>query len=224
MYNNCRCEARRNFPLAHDFANVLGIIALNTEALRAQGSHPAAEQALETMARAVRNGRDLTDRLLAFARRRPLAVRPVRLDQWLPAARALLVQAAGPRIALEVEAPALLPEVLCDTSQLDTALVNLVINARDAMSGAGRIRVHAYARDSHVCLSVADEGPGMTDEVRRRALEPFYSTKGEAGTGLGLPQVYGFMRQLGGDLSIESAPGRGTRVVLRFPAAATESG
>jgi signal transduction histidine kinase len=109
-------------------------------------------------------------------------------------------------------------------------VVNLVVNARDAMAGSGRITLRVYACDNDsgapkafagsparfVCVAVQDDGPGMTERVRRRALEPFYTTKGEAGTGLGLSQVYGFMQQAGGDLTIESEPGRGTTVHLFF--------
>ena len=88
------------------------------------------------------------------------------------------------------------------------------------MSGRGRItlRTHTCA-DGEPCLTVEDDGPGMSEQTRRRALEPFYTTKGESGTGLGLAQVYGFMQQLGGGIDIDSAPGRGTRVRLRFPRA-----
>jgi two-component system NtrC family sensor kinase len=111
------------------------------------------------------------------------------------------------------------------------AVVNLVINARDAMAGAGRIGIRCFVcedegelprpvkakPETFVCIAVQDNGPGMTDEVRRRALEPFYTTKGKAGTGLGLPQVYGFVRQLGGYLTIDPAPGGGTVVHLYLP-------
>jgi signal transduction histidine kinase len=98
------------------------------------------------------------------------------------------------------------------------ALLNLVMNARDAMAGRGRLVLRSYA-DSHsgvTCLDVQDDGPGMSEKTRRHAMEPFFTTKGEHGTGLGLAQVYGFMRQTGGSVEIEAAPGRGTRVRLSF--------
>jgi signal transduction histidine kinase len=106
-----------------------------------------------------------------------------------------------------------------------------VVNARDAMSGSGRIDLRVFVCEHetdlpktftgkpapYVCIAVQDNGPGMTDEVRRRALEPFYTTKGNAGTGLGLSQVYGFVRQLGGHLTLDPAPGGGTVVHLYLP-------
>jgi two-component system NtrC family sensor kinase len=219
--------------IAHDFANTLNILALNIALARKQvAESPALELPLANIERAARAGKQLVERLLSFARRRPLTLQRLRLDSWLGAAQPLLVQAAGPRVAIDVEAAAPLAEVLCDTGQLDTVLVNLVINARDAMAGAGRITVRAYPCEDEagvpkvlvgpapfVCLSVQDTGPGMPEEVKRRALEPFYTTKGEVGTGLGLSQVYGFMQQVGGSVTIESAPGRGTSVHLFFPVA-----
>jgi signal transduction histidine kinase len=209
--------------LAHDFGNLLQVVALNAAMLRSRLRGAGVEDVLSTLERAVQGGMSLIERLLAFARRRPLSLRPVRLDAWLETSRPLLAQAAGGRIALAIEAQPHLPEIVCDPNALDVALVNLVVNARDA--GSGRIAVRAYRRSDqrYVCLAVRDDGPGMSDEVRRRALEPFYTTKGEAGTGLGLSQVSGFMEQAGGTVSIDSAPGRGTAVTLCFPEA-RESG
>ena len=220
--------------IAHDFANTLNIVAINAALMRELCANaPALEPSLVQVERAVRGGTALVDRLLSFARRRPLRLERVRLDAWLKAAQPLLAQAAGSRVTLVTEADLPLAEVLCDTAQLDTALVNLVVNARDAMAGSGRITVRAYPCEDNagapqarvagprfVCLSVLDNGPGMSEEVRRRALEPFYSTKGEGGTGLGLPQVYGFMRQIGGGMSIESSADGGAAIHLFFPVAA----
>jgi two-component system, NtrC family, sensor kinase len=223
--------------ITHDFGNLLQVVAMNNEVMRQASSDPVImKQALGTTERAVRAGMALLDRLTSFARVRPLALTRVQLCDWLEAARPLLVQAAGPLVTVRISARLPLPEVLCDATQLDSAVVNLVINARDAMGGRGDISLRAYAGDpnsgapkaftgnapSFVCLSVQDSGPGMPNEVKRRALEPFYTTKGEAGTGLGLPQVYGFMQQLGGDLAIDSVLGQGTTVHLFFPVAATE--
>jgi signal transduction histidine kinase len=218
--------------MAHDFANLLNVVGMNVALIRQQPLDRAGtERALAAIERAVGGGGRVAQRLLAFARRTPLALTRVRLDAWLEAARPLIAQAAGPRVSLTAECATPMPEILCDVSELDVALVNLVLNARDAMGGAGSISVRAYPCDEEsgapqafiarpvrfVCLTVKDDGPGMTEAVRRRALEPFYTTKGESGTGLGLPQVYGFMQQLGGQLSIESEPGRGTAVHLFFP-------
>ena len=217
--------------ITHDFGNLLHIVALNVELLR-QGPADAAavKGALDAVERAVRDGMSMLDRLMSVARRRPLALMRVQLDEWIGTARPLLEQAAGPLVTLRTEVARPLPEVLCDAGQLDAAVVNLVVNARDAMAGSGRITLRVYACDNDsgapkafagsparfVCLTVQDDGPGMTERVRRRALEPFYTTKGEAGTGLGLSQVYGFMQQAGGDMTIDSEPGRGTTVHLFF--------
>ena len=218
--------------ITHDFGNVLHIVALNVELLRQGPADPAAlKGALDAVERAVRGGMSMLDRLMSFARRRPLALMQVRLDEWIETARPLLEQAAGPLVTLRTESAGRpLPEVLCDAGQLDAAVVNLVVNARDAMAGSGRITLRVYACDMDsgapkafagsparfVCVAVQDDGPGMTERVRRRALEPFYTTKGEAGTGLGLSQVYGFMQQAGGDMTIDSEAGRGTTVHLFF--------
>ena len=220
--------------MAHDFANLFNVVGMNTALLRARPEdRQLAEHAITSIERAVQSGRQVSQRLLGFARRRPLALQRVRLDAWLEKARPLLAQAAGPGITVEVSSAAALPDIVCDASELDVALLNLVINARDAMAHTGRIEVRAVPCDEangaprelvakparFVCLTVKDEGCGMTEEVRRRALEPFYTTKGEAGTGLGLSQVYGFMQQLGGQVFLDSAPDRGTAVHLYFPVA-----
>lgn len=222
--------------MAHDFANLFNIVGLNAQVLReSRQDRELSGPALSAIERAVRSGRQVAERLLVFARRRPLALTRVQLGAWLEAARPLLAQAAGPRVTLDLGSAPALPEILCDASELDVALVNLVINARDAMAQSGRIEVRAYPCDEasgapqalvarpprFVCLTVKDDGPGMTEQVRRRALEPFYTTKGEAGTGLGLSQVYGFMQQVGGQIVLDSAPGRGTAVHLYFPVASS---
>lgn len=220
--------------IAHDVGNLLSVVAMNVALLRQRSSDPAVvARALAVMERAVTSGMQMIQRLLSFARRRPIEIKPVRLDTWLDAARPLLAQAAGPRVTLSFDATPNLPEVLCDAGQLDAAVLNLIVNARDAMAGSGRINVRVFPCDDEtgatrgsvdnparfVCLAVHDSGPGMTEEVRRRSIEPFYTTKGDAGTGLGLSQVYGFMQQLGGNMAIDSAPDRGTTIHLFLPVA-----
>ncbi len=220
--------------MAHDFANVLNVVGMCVEVLKTKAADQfIVAQALGSIERAVRNGKRVAERLLAFARRRPLTLTRVRLDSWLDAARPLFAQAVGERVALEVQSVQPLPEILCDVGELDVALINLLVNARDAMAGSGRVSVRADLCDEEsgvpeglvgkpgrfVCVTVRDEGPGMPEEVKGRAPEPFFSTKGEAGTGLGLSQVYVFMQQLGGELTIDSAPGRGTSIHLYFPVA-----
>jgi two-component system NtrC family sensor kinase len=220
--------------IAHDFSNMLQVVSLNLTVL---GEDPRdrrlKERAISVAQQAVRRSADLIERLLHFARRRPLNPTRANLESAVSAAKELLAHAAGPRAQVVVEPAADLPEVVCDTNQLETALVNLVVNARDAMGGSGRVILRAYlCDDDHapqvkparpgagfVCLAIEDSGSGMPEDVRKRALEPFFTTKGEAGTGLGLSQVYGFMQQVGGSVRIDSAPGRGTTVHLFFPVA-----
>lgn len=216
--------------ISHDFANLLGIVSMSAELLRHGPRSPEAfDQTLGGIDRAVQTGTALINRLMSFARRRPMTLAPLHLDAWLREAHPLLAQAAGSRVRVAIKADAPAPPVLCDVSQLDVAVLNLIVNARDAMAGRGAITLrvercarHEAPRAAHngfVCLAVQDDGPGMPPEVQRHALEPFFTTKGESGTGLGLAQVYGFMQQLGGDVKIDTAPGGGTSIRLYFPIA-----
>lgn len=216
--------------IAHDFANVLGIVATNLEVLRRTGPQdgvPAA--ALERMQRAVDNGTGMARQLLSFSRKRELEAVAIDLNEAVTGALPLLRQAAGERIRVRTEFEAGLPACKVDRGQLETALINLVVNARHAIEGPGEVTVRTRTvtrpapgprrrRQDFACVTVQDNGRGMDDEVRRHAAEPFFTTKGEEGTGLGLAQVYGFMQQLGGDLTIDSQPGAGTAVHLCFPA------
>lgn len=220
--------------MAHDFANLLNVAGTSAAILRANSGNRAIEEhAIDSLERTVRAGHHVSNRLLSFARRKALALERVRLDAWLEVARPLFAQAAGSHVELDVQSTPGLPEILCDTGELDVALINLLVNARDAMAGSGRISVRAFPCDDengvpqaivagppkYVCLTVRDNGPGMSKVVRQRALEPYFTTKGEAGTGLGLSQVYGFMQQLGGQLTIDSKVGHGTAIHLFFPVA-----
>ena len=221
--------------IAHDFGNVLNIVSTNLHLLAMPATDgDTRERAIRLASRGVEHGAQLVDQLLTFARRRPLRVEPAQLDTLLRAAAPLLAQAAGGGVTVTLEALPGLPACLLDASQLEVALINLVVNARDAMSAAGAITMRAYEGTDDdtgagepgadfVCLEVRDDGPGMSDDVRRRALDPFFTTKGESGTGLGLAQVYGFMQQVGGDLSIQSRPGEGTTVRLYFRKARAEA-
>ena len=202
--------------IVHDFNNLLQVMVMNLD-LALRDPARAASAALAAR-RAAEHASALIRRLLTFARRHPLEMRTAHLNSLLTDAHPLLAQAAGSRIELVLQLAGDLPPVLVDETQFEVALLNLVVNARDALAGRGRIVLRTQAvRGGGACLSVEDDGPGMSEATRRRALEPFFSTKGEAGTGLGLSQVYGFMQQIGGGLEIVSAPGKGTRVELRFP-------
>ena len=218
--------------LAHDFNNLLTVIIGNTELLAERLSNDApARQLVETTRIAAIRGTALTHRLLAFARRQKL--QPVLLDvnEAVSGVRELLARTLGPGIAIEAElSPGVWP-VMADAAQVETALLNLAINARDAMPLGGTLRFESanvpassdgYDRPridgDGVRLTVADTGVGMTSDVMARAVEPFYTTKEVGkGTGLGLSMVYGFMKQTGGDVRIDSVPGRGTKVHLLFP-------
>lgn len=217
--------------IAHDFANLLNVISTNLHILSTVSGEAPMRATVAVAQRAVARGTELVSHLLAFARRQPLRLQAADLNALVLEAIELLRQAAGPRMELVTELAPDLSRCLTDAAQLEVAIVNLVVNARDALAGKGRIVLRTYdCKDDAVAgpgarpadaigLAVEDNGPGMSEEVRRRALEPFYTTKGQAGTGLGLSQVYGFMQQIGGSMRIESTPGAGTAVHLFFPKA-----
>ena len=209
--------------IAHDFGNLLQIVSLNLDMIaREAGDAARTRRAAAVAARAVARGKTLIARLLTFARQQPLEIRPADLNALITEAHPLVAQAAGSGIELHLQLAPALPLVRTDASQFEMALLNLVVNARDAMQGKGRLVLRTFAEEAGgaPCLEVEDDGPGMSEATRRRALDPFFTTKGDAGTGLGLPQVYGFMQLAGGSLEIDSAPARGTRVRLCFATAA----
>jgi PAS domain S-box-containing protein len=221
--------------IAHDFNNLLtGIIgAIDLMQKRiAQGRHAEIER-YATMAKASANrAASLTHRLLAFARRQPLDPRPVDVRRLVASIEELLRRSIGEQVALEIVAPEGLFGTYCDPHQLESALLNLAINSRDAMPDGGRLTIraanadvsttHAAARDvapgQYVYVSVTDSGTGMSPTVQARAFDPFFTTKpiGQ-GTGLGLSMVYGFARQSEGHVRIQSELGRGTTVELYLP-------
>jgi CheY-like chemotaxis protein len=170
----------------------------------------------------------LTHRLLAFSRRQPLEPRAVDAHKLIVSLEELIRRTLGPSIQLEVPAAPELWSTLCDPNQLENALLNLVINARDAMPSGGRLRLETVnthlgradvgAEGDYVCIRVGDTGTGMTPDVIARAFEPFFTTKplGQ-GTGLGLSMIYGFVKQSDGHVRIDSRVGEGTRVMLFLP-------
>ena len=228
--------------IAHDFNNMLTVIDGNLEMLRPQlDTNPVTLQHIEAAARASQRAGNLTAQLLAFSRRQRLDPKALAPDAVIGGMSSLLSRTVGEQLALHIEIRHQTPwSCLADQNQLEAALLNLVINAAHAITGQGRIRItvenmtlagaDAAWRDSngedavavgdYVCISVEDDGCGMSDEVRRRALEPFFTTKpiGQ-GTGLGLSQTYGFVRQSGGAMRIDSRPGRGTTVAMLLPRA-----
>jgi len=221
--------------LAHDFNNLLASIGGSLEllALRVRTNKLDDLDRFVGIAQgAVRRAAALTHRLLAFSRRQPLDARALDPAGLVDGMLDLVRRTIGPAIALEVErAPGLWP-TLVDPNQLENALLNLCINARDAMPDGGRLRIalansvldagqaacSELTAGDYVLLSVSDTGTGMAPEVLAKAFDPFYTTKpiGQ-GTGLGLSMIYGFARQSGGHVSAESAPGRGTAVHMLLP-------
>jgi two-component system cell cycle sensor histidine kinase/response regulator CckA len=219
--------------VAHDFNNLLAAISGAAEAALAR--RPGAETAedLRQILDSAGRGARLVKQLLAFASRQALAPRVVALGAAVEAMAPLLTRLLGPRhaLALELDRPG--PRARVDPSQLDQALLNLVVNARDAMPEGGVIRIGLSALDltseevvqggvippgSWAVLSVADEGAGIPSALLPRIFEPFFTTRrGQGGTGLGLSTVLGILRQSGGHVSVASAPGRGTVFRLWFP-------
>jgi CheY-like chemotaxis protein/two-component sensor histidine kinase len=164
-------------------------------------------------------GARLTSHLLSFARQQVLRPTALELSPLLTDLSQTLVRTLGRDIAVHIDLAPDLPAVLADAAHLDSALLNLALNARHAMPRGGELRIGAYAIPGQVVITVADTGEGMTAEVLAQASEPFFSTKGAKGSGLGLSMVQGFARQSGGELRIESMPGRGTRIEIGLPIA-----
>jgi signal transduction histidine kinase len=222
--------------IAHDFNNLLAVILGNLELLGEElAGNASARQKIAAALRSTLRGSDLTYRLLAYARRQPLAPKTTRVDELIRGMRDLLLRPLGPTI----EAGFALDEGLwpteIDQSQLETSLLNLVINARDAMPEGGKLVITAanvaigrdgaqrhenLAPGDYVRIAVSDTGTGMSEAVRDRAFDPFFTTKGIGkGTGLGLSMVYGFVKQSGGHIEIDSAVGCGTTVNIYLPRA-----
>jgi PAS domain S-box-containing protein len=221
--------------LAHDFNNLLGGIsgALEMSGLRAQQGRLAdIDGFVASGLGAVKRAAALTHRLLAFARKQPLAPKVTDVDGLIDGMLELITRTVGPGVAVKVSTSHAGHRVLVDQPQLENALLNLCINARDAMEGAGRISILTRSRaidartaaieqvepGMYVALQVTDTGRGMTPEVTSRAFDPFFTTKPVGqGTGLGLSMIYGFVRQSGGTVEIESQPGHGTTVTVSLP-------
>lgn len=214
--------------IAHDFNNMLTVIIGNIEMMQralATGDAARVERAVGNALKGAENAGALTQRLLAFARRQALAPRPVDAGALVGGMEPLLARAVGQRIALRLDLAPGLPPILVDAGELENAILNLAVNARDAMAEGGTLTLstapHCDATGAEqVEIAVADTGTGMPPDILARAVEPFFTTKAlDRGTGLGLSTVHGFAQQSGGDIGIESAPGAGTTVRLRFPAA-----
>jgi CheY-like chemotaxis protein len=217
--------------VAHDFNNLLTPIVGTLDLLQHKGLGGLREQRLIAgAAQSAERARMLVQRLLAFARRQPLQLIAVDLAELVAGMGDLVASTTGPTIMVEVDVAFGLPPADADPNQLELALLNLAVNARDAMPEGGRLRIALgqervdagrglpVVAGDYIRLSVTDTGSGMDAATLARAVEPFFSTKGVGkGTGLGLSMVHGLALQLGGALTIRSEPGEGTEVALFLP-------
>jgi NO-binding membrane sensor protein with MHYT domain/nitrogen-specific signal transduction histidine kinase len=219
--------------IAHDFNNMLGIIMGNLELLSILPGLPArAETFIKTGMDGAKKASDLTHRLLAFSRNQVLQAVPSDLNALIPSALILAKRAVEPTVLVSSDVHPDLPTVLIDPINFESSLLNLILNARDAMPQGGEIMVTArteyfdpekakseqLAVGKYIAVSISDTGSGMSDEVIRRATEPFFTTKGVGkGSGMGLSMVYGFARQSGGTLAIKSQLGKGSTVTIYLP-------
>jgi signal transduction histidine kinase len=223
--------------IAHDFNNMLATVLGSLELMERRVTDPERLHALiQRASGAVERGAQLTSRLLAFSRRQRLAARPTDLNRLVLDLIPLIASTVGRGVRVTTDLAADLPPAMVDPSQIEAALVNLALNARDAMPQGGTLRI-ASGEESlrerptqedpetgeYVRLVVSDTGLGMVPDVLRRAFEPFFTTKGPTGTGLGLSQVYGVARQSGGLARLESAPGEGTTITLLLPQAVPDA-
>ena len=226
--------------IAHDFNNLLMVVSGNLQLLEEKllTAEPGLRGLVQTAGDAVTRGAQLTRRMLAFARSQRLEPRTIDATLLIKDLLPLIRRMLGETIAVDAKLVGDLWPTVTDPHQLESALVNLAINARDAMPRGGRLiiateKLHLSERSPEmpelepgdfVAISVGDSGVGMSEEVRRRAFEPFYTTKEPGkGTGLGLSMVHGFIKQCGGQISLASTPGAGTIVAMYLPRATGEA-
>lgn len=221
--------------VAHDFNNLLMAISGSLELLRKRLSGDERSAVLLNNAlQGVERGTALTQRLLAFARRQELRPQIVDACALVHQMRELLERAVGPGVRIALDVPPALPAICVDSNQLELAILNLAVNARDAMPSGGCLTIrlglddggekHLPTGQRRIFVGVEDTGVGMDQATLARATQPFFTTKGPGkGTGLGLSMVYGLAAQSGGELKIDSEPGRGTRVLVFLPLAGKDS-
>ncbi|KAB0550649.1 PAS domain-containing protein [Pseudomonas argentinensis] len=216
--------------IAHDFNNLLTPIMASLELIRRRLPDDRCIKLTDGALQAADRARILVGRLLTFARRQTLKPQPVALCTLIRNMRDLIQRSVGPMIELRIDIAERMPTVFIDPHQLELAVLNLAVNARDAMGESGRLSISAELHEvlsehtaglgsgQYTCLMISDSGCGMDEETLRRCAEPFYSTKGVGkGTGLGLSMVQGLLMQSGGGFAIDSTPGQGTRVRLWLP-------
>jgi PAS domain S-box-containing protein len=216
--------------IAHDFNNLLMIVSGHAEMLRRRVSEPKAVKGIEAISNAAQRGESLTRQLLTFSRRQPLNPVAIDLRQRVEAMRDMLGSSLRGNITLAVDIPPDLWPVKVDVAELELALVNIAVNARDAMPEGGAFTVSArnvvvppgrragHLAGDHVEVALSDTGTGIPPEVIKKIFDPFFTTKEVGkGTGLGLSQVYGFANQSGGVINVQSQVGRGTTITLYLP-------
>ena len=219
--------------IAHDFNNILAVIIGNIELLRHHLPRgPYADDLIDSILRAALHGRELTGHLLAFSRQRQLNPRPIDVNELVEGIVRLLGRTLGSHITITVEATRERCVAVVDPAALEAAILNIALNARDAMTDGGTLTIRTSCATvttppitdddavpgTYVRIDLEDTGCGMSPEVAARVFEPFFTTKGTSGgTGLGLSMVYGFARQSGGAVSVMSSPGQGTTFTLHLP-------
>ena len=221
--------------IAHDFNNLLQVITVSVSVIErqlARGRAHEVEPAIASIRKASQTASSLINRMLAFSLRQTLLPRVIEPDKLVVGMEDMLRRTLGPEIELDLRLGRCRSSVSCDPAQLESALLNLAINARDAMPGGGVLKIATADRKlaadplpdpdaragDYVEIEVTDNGLGMSRDVLSRVFEPFFTTKPTGqGTGLGLPQIYGFVKQSGGFVRIESSPGQGTSVRICLP-------
>jgi len=224
--------------IAHDFNNILAVILGNIDLLQAQfPGNPEADELIETVRRVTLHGKDLTGHLLAFSRKRQLNPQPVDVNVLVADIVRLLGRTLGGSVRIATNTSADTGVALADPAALEAAVLNIALNARDAMPEGGTLTIRTSRMEvteppatdedlkpgSYAVLALEDTGTGMPPDVAAKVFEPFFTTKGGRGTGLGLSMVYGFARQSGGTVTITSAPGKGTTVSLFLPLAEADA-
>ena len=216
--------------IAHDFNNLLTAVIGSLEIAERRVSDVSVKRLLSNAMRGAQRGAALTQRMLVFARRHELNSQPLEIPMLVRGMSEMLERSLGPSVLIETRFPLNLPWIKTDPNQLEMALLNLIVNARDAMPQGGPIIVAAFSEavgegqqlrpGSYVCLSVTDRGGGMDAATLAKATDPFFTTKEVGkGTGLGLPMVHGLAQELGGALVLKSRKGKGTTAELWFPVA-----
>lgn len=220
--------------ISHDFNNILGVVLGNLQLLDRQGGHdPVLRDLVNAATEATQRGAELTKRLLAFSRSQTLAPRVVDINRLIGSVERVLRRTLRESVEISTSLEARSAAVMVDTSQLESALLNLAINAEDAMSGSGKLSIRTinldldaacreYLPDTaegfYVCITISDDGQGIPRELLDRVFEPFFTTKPFGkGSGLGLSMVYGFIRQSGGHIVVESEEGEGARFSIFLP-------